>query len=100
MKLWQMYQQLLLVRFIYKIIQSRYNSKLTTLNNIYHQAICYFFTSMTKPEWSASSRPTFLWSFMKIIFAIEKKCFDKLSYLHKFKMDAHDFHLVRLCIAT
>ena len=50
---------------------------------------------MTKPERWASSQ--FLWSFMKLVLQLEKHV---LSYLHKFKMAAHDFHLVRLCTAT
>ena len=38
-----------------------------------------------------------------ILFAIEKTCFI-LSYLHKFKMAAHEYHmladLIRLCTVT
>ena len=75
---------------------------------------------MIKHEWWASS--TFLWSLLKLVFAIRNNSPEKtpynisplliavdilsintiksVSYLHKFKMAAHDFHLVRLCTAT
>ena len=80
-----------LIRSIVKIIQSRPNRDLTILNSISQQARCYFSTSITKPEWWASS--TFLWSFMK-----QEKYVLILPYLHKFKMAAHGFHLCGGCV--
>ena len=55
-----------------------------------------FFISVTKSEWWASSTFNF---YEIILFAIGKKNVLLLSYLHKFKMVAREYHLVLLCYA-
>ena len=56
-----------------------------------------FLTPMTKTEWWASSTFIFFIKFMmlyQINFCNWKQIFLKVSYLHRFKIDAHEYHAV------